>query len=400
MREFNLSDFQARTWSHKELVELGLENLERIIRLLRKVEKGEAHYIGYVRGSLEHLEGVNEETLSQAADLAIDHGALMSTLPFSGGTTTCLESSAIRYGHTTFLQCGGCEHACSWGQSVRCRFYSNLDGDKDGAPYDSPCRLKVSGECERVIKGLNEQLGKELKEQKEARQVTRSWIDRLLSAKREAESLPLIPVFRNNKSYLFGDRVLVWTGFPAFGKYQNKWAHATILRTDPGVAVVLDRPMLQHGAHARKYWIKKEWARSLWHTDLLCPFVLSSEEFTVLAQLSNDHALKKFWIACSDGWHIDDPTTQYSYDVQPDPAVFAATLDLSHVLKAAKPGRRMLDGAEALSMLGFTEEPTSAESVVVAYRSLKAGGKIPAPLLEQARNTALLRQYECTATGD
>ena len=400
MREFSLSEFLARTWSDKELAELGRENLERIIPLLRKSEGAESHNIGYVRESLERLKGMNEKTLAEAADLAIDHAALMATLPLPGGKPNRLEAYGFQYGRTTFQQCGGCKHACSWGQSVRCRFYSNLDGDRDGAPYESPCRLRKPGEAERVIKGLEEKVSAELQTQKGARQETRDWIDRLLAAKREAKSLPLLPVFRNKKFYLFGDRVLVWTGFPAFGKQQNKWAPATILHVERSVAVALDKPMLPSNAYSRMDWIKKEWARMLWHIDLWSPFLLRSEDLATLAQIPKDHALKQLWIECTEGWSVDDPTSPHSNYSKPDTDAFAKTLHPSQVLEVAEPGKRMMSGTEALSVLGLTAQPTSPESVAVAYRLLKASGKVPQQQLEQARSTVLVRIYGCKETGD
>lgn len=403
MREFSLSEFLARTWSPKELLELGRENLERIIPLLRKEEGSESHNIGYMRESLERLKGMNEKTLAEAADFAVEHATLASTLPIQGGSKNArLESWGFQYGHTTFQQCGGCKHACWWGQDVGCRFFSHLDRNTAGAPYDSPCRLRKAGESERIIKGLEDKINAELQEQKGARQDTRDWIDRLLAAKREAKSLPLLPFFRNKTFYNFGDRVLVWTGFPAFGKQQNKWAPATFLHLERQryVAVALDKPMLPATAYERMDWIRKEWARMLWRVDLWSPFLLRSDDLTTLSKLPEDHALKQFWIECVEGTHIEDPTSQRHDYSKPEPEVFAKTLHPAHLLEVAEASKRMMSGVEALTLLGFTSQPTSADAVVVAYRLLKAQGMVPASRLEQAKNTLLIRIYGVSEMGD
>ncbi|MBI2612753.1 hypothetical protein HYW59_02985 [Candidatus Kaiserbacteria bacterium] len=397
MHKFSLDEFRKQAWTDEALIQLGHENLGHIIALLRKEEGGDSHDIGYVRKSLEILQGKDEKALEAASDFAIHHAALMATLPVPGGKRTSLDSSAYKYGHTTFQQCGQCEYACSWtGAGVGCRFLGHLSDQ--AAPYDSPCLLRRGKETERVIEALQQKINAKLKMQKAERGKTRNWIDRLLAVKRASKSQPVLPIFRSGETfYVFGDRVLVYTGFPVFGKHQNRWAPATILRGLREIAVVLDEPLLPANTHSRKYWIKKEWARILWHVNLRSPFVLQKEDLTILAALEAGNALKQLWIKSAEGWYIEDPAG--GNDATPDAATFGKCLDLSLVMQSAEPDKRMMSGFEAASLLGFTYMPAQAEEVVGAFRCLKGIGAAPKTQLEQAKSTLLLRIYGCSEVG-
>lgn len=393
MFEFSLSEFLSRNWTQKELVELGKENLRRIIQLLRQIEKDESYDIRIVSKSLNLLMGMNSQALERAADLAIDHATLVSPLPISYGKSARGLESNVRstYGHTTFKICGDCKHACSWSKNVSCRFYSSLDGDPHGAPYDNPCRLRKPGEVERVIGKLREKNLIELQRQKIEREKTQHWIKRVMTAEEIAESLPLLPIFRKKSFYLFGDRLLVWTGFPIFGKHRNKWAPATFLRHDQSIIVVLDNTLLPPTSYMHKSWIKKEWASRLWYLGINSPFLLRPEEMATLAKLPKEHTLKQLWTEHANTWEEEDPTN--ASWMKTDSKEFSQSLSEPCILRSAQPNKRMMSAQEALATLRLSTYPESTELVVKAYRLLKGTEKVPEQQLSMAKDTLLVRIY-------
>ena len=212
-----------------------------------------------------------------------------------------------------------------------------------------------------------------------------------MTAEEIAESLPLLPIFRKKSFYLFGDRLLVWTGFPIFGKHRNKWAPATFLRHDQSIIVVLDNALLPPTSYMHKSWIKKEWASRLWYLGVNSPFLLRPEEMATLAKLPKEHTLKQLWTEHANTWEEEDPTN--ASWMKTDSKEFSQSLSEPCILRSAQPNKRMMSAQEALATLRLSTYPESTELVVKAYRLLKGTEKVPEQQLSMAKDTLLVRIY-------
>lgn len=391
---YDVEAFLKRVTKDRPLAELGRLNLRHLVSTLRTLEAEESEPLRNEAKGLETLSALSLRSIKASADFGIDYRALVPFLPHEERALR-LDTSAFRYGHTTFRSCGRCTHAGSWkDRKVSCSFLE--EEEKQHVSPTSRCRL-----TEESIRAARERLRREAAEsvanKRRRREEVRARIKSCQTAAKVAPELPLLPSFRPKGHYGFGDRVLVFATAPSFGKLQNAcWLPAIVLRGGEEVAIALDKEWLPRGAYPDDDLVRRSWARRLWKVQRRSPFILSCAELDVLGSLGPEHSLCSEWVRLTGGWGLQDYAQRHAYYTT-RPSEFITYLQSPTVMPGVAIDARLMSVAEAMAILGLVTMPESADDIVSAYRSwlVAQGHRTDAErsLVERARSTLLVRMY-------
>lgn len=370
--------------------------LQEILKDLRSQETNFRRKINYLNGLLLQIEGKKQAELALEAEFAIDVDIINPGLYPKVGLT--LGDCYYEHGRTTFQICGGCKHYNRTMDGViRCEILSACNVTRS-VSYRDNCHIRALSE--EALVQLAVRFNRAIRNRRLQLSFVRAQLRKLSDLIVKHIRWPTLPNGNSygieaRTKYAYGDRVRVFVhSLGCKPKYRNTWQPATVtVGGGNGFVVCFDYPIMtgeEPSTLKRATWPHHSWAIRD-HTYI----VLHEWEYRNLRVMHqrdpNEYFLTK-WRG-DFGFEMSGWDLQYGTSPQIPAIHIVNELLMGKVRKPISHTKRLMSAAEACEIFSFGDYPKTAEAVVERFREARQKRTDDEIILQQAKDTLLLRIY-------
>jgi hypothetical protein len=380
------------------LTALGQWPLRKLRRKLRSCEERLSGEINSLYTEQHFLETLTPDTIKHLGECAIDTDVLNPGI-YPGSPRT-VGYQYIRFGHSSFVRCGSCKHFAARGEQVKCKILSAVYPEQ-GAPYDSPCLLRLM--TPEQLHELRSDFQRAVEHAKKAREVVRTHLKALASL----ITTEVFPVMINDnyglgtdRKFGYGDRVRVFVRAKACKESARfTWQPATVLSPKRPHVICLDHAIVLPGKRT------DDVQAVLWPKHIT---ILDSGEYELLHEWEYQWLRARYreepddpflveWRSCFDfdmGSSFDRIESRGPYWTFPAVRIVDELFTGKEVQPASQK-QRLMSAKEAMQLLSVTAEmladKKAPEQVVAKFYDALYAIPWQETLLRRAKATLLLR---------